>query len=643
MTKKNIQKTILRYWLICGLLILTNHLCSGQEKLSHTLNSYFQEAHSMGPAPGFSVVVVKQDQVLFSGGYGLAYADKSIPMSAQTVSAMGSLTKSLTAMAMMQLVEQGKVDLDTPVNTYLSEFRTANPDKSAAITIRMLLNNSSGLPGGVSQKWSPSEQPLIQLMRSLESVYLSKEPGNSYEYSNAAFSLAGLVISRVSGMSYEAYIKQFILDPLNMKQTSTNPKEFERLHSIKGHLPGIQRGIPAERGFDSYEMIPAGSLFRSSAEDLGNYLIAMINGGEYKGKKVLQKESIETLWEPNISFPGLTVDMGGDGETYQYGLGWMISEVEGRRLIHHGGSTGTMSSMTVLYPDKELAASILFNVDMTFIDPYQFPSAFSIINNLFHLLEQEAATTFGIPQVPDPSLNSYQLPTVLHDSYCGSYQFNGKGDRRNFQGVELLISRTAEGKLIGETFRGSRLLSEFELDFVNEAHAISRNIGLPGSVRFIIQPDGTIRGLYFSGSEFRKQAPDYEQRFQWIELDNTKGGFPLPRNWAWNKEENTIFAEHPTEPIQLRAGKLTTQSSSLLDVWASSFPTHSILYQGQVHKEIAPNQVWRTQSISSQLEDQAYQHLILVNEANRLFFILTTPFGQLTSSLLGDISQIWQK
>jgi CubicO group peptidase (beta-lactamase class C family) len=620
--------------LIISLLLFPVLLNAQTENPVVKLDAYFQEVKRNSAAPGFSVVVVRGTEVIFAKGYGRERTDQSKPMTAQTVSSIGSLTKSFTALAMMQLVEKGLVKLDEPVTTYLPEFRTANPERSAKITVCMLLNNSSGLYGGVSQKWQDVDEALEKLLRSFPSVYLKKEPGSSYEYSNAAFSLAGLLISRVSGLSYPEYLKRYVLQPLEMNRSSTDPADFERLQVLRGHNMGIDRAIPAELGFDSYEMIPAGSMFRSTAADLGHYLIAMLNEGRYQDQQLLHPESIAALWQAQTPFPGLTMEQGGDGKDFHYGLGWMISEVEGRRLIHHGGSTGTMSSMTVLYPEKQLAASILLNVDYNFIDPYRFPSEFSLLNNVFHLLAGEALSDFGNPRIADPSLNEFVLPVSRQEPYLGTYHFNGKGDARNFHGVDLKILRGPEGRLLGQTWRQHQLLSEFVLDFSNEAVALSRNIGTPGEIRFRIRPDGQIDGLFWGGSEFPKRVADFEESYQLVTNETLPFRFYLARDWRWSMAGDLVQARKEANENQaLTAGSLETIPSKLEELLQIYLPPEQVYFSGQEQTEIRGLEVWRSQSFASIREEETFQQLVLVNETAGFFLVLTTPFGELTRSL----------
>ena len=625
-----------------GLFILLHlsftPLVLGQaEAFSQSIDQYFKGILASSPAPGFSVVVVKDEKVVFKKGYGVERIGSPNLMTAKTSASIGSLTKSFTALAIMQLVEQGKIRLDDPVIKYLPEFKTANRNRSDKITVRMLLNNTSGLQGGVSNRLQDEEEALELLLQSLQSFYLSKEPGKSYEYTNTGFSVAGLIIERVSGLSYSKYLEQRILQPLEMERTSTDPNDFDDLKVLYGHWMGLNEGIPAERGIESVEMTPAGSMLRSSSTDLGNYLIALLNGGCFKGQQLLSEQSIHTMWTPQVNFPGISYEMGGDGKDFQYGLGWMISEVEERTLIHHGGSRGTMSSMTVLFPEKRLAASILFNLDYNYLNRYRFQSEFNILNNLFHLIENEELTDFGIPRVPDPTLNDYQLPTHLQERVLGTYWFSGKGDTRNFQGVTLQVFKNNGGNLEAQMNRSKTVLNHFALDFSNEVNALSRNIGNPVPIRLKVRPDGTVTAIYYGGSEFKKTTSALLAKYKQIETDAFS--FYFPDDWNWNFRTNSFKASLNSDPeLLIVGGQSDNPNTELKFLITQHFPDFNPFYEGIEKTEVRGPHFWRQQSFASLPEKNNCQQIVLMNTTVGFYLILNTPSGMLTTEVQANLS-----
>ena len=620
-------------FIISFLLIETVLGQNENSKLLHQeIDRYFQTVFEKSPAPGFSVVIVKKDKIIFTNGYGVEKAGYKKPMTAKTVTAIGSFTKSITAMAMMQLVEQGKVNLDDQVIKYLPKFRTANKDRSDKITVRMLLNNTSGLYGGVTNMGKETDESMKQLMLSLQSIYLKREPGSSYEYSNVAFSMAGLIISQVSGLSYPEYLKKNIFEPLEMDRSTTDPADFDSFNVLYGHNFGIDKGIPAEKGIESAEMMAAGSMLRSNAENMGHYLIALLNNGSYKDKQIINQKSIEELWSSQISFPGLTHDQGGNGKEFNYGLGWMIANVEGRTIINHGGSRKTMSSMTILDPKKQMAATILINLDYNFVDNYRFQSEFNILNNLFHLLEDEELTDFGNPRLPDPTLNNYKLPDSLKQRFIGEYRFSGGSEAYYFQGMNLEIFNDKNEKLEAKARQSNDLIVHFTIDFVNEVNAVSRNIGAPKSILFKVRPDGIVTGLYYSGAEFKKITPAFKERYSLLQFEDHS--FYFPKKWRITKQGEYFKAfKDPNESTSIIGVVEPNKVQNINEVIHKNLRDHHILYEGKEMTVISGKNLWREKALKTELLGKTYQHLVFLNEygENSFYFILTTPDGELTS------------
>ncbi|MCK5135583.1 MAG: beta-lactamase family protein [Bacteroidales bacterium] len=620
--------------LIASLFIVPGITYGQSENLNRRIDQYFLDVHKAVPAPGFSVVVVKEGKVIFTKGFGVERIGSQKPFTRRTSTAIGSLTKSFTSMAIMQLVEQEKVVLDDPVIRYLPEFRTANKNRSDKITVRMLLNNTSSLYGGVSQNFGNTDQSLERLMVSLQSIYLKKEPGSSYEYSNTAFSLAGLIISRVSGISYTEYLEQYLFHPLGMNRSTTDPDDFGKMQVLYGHHLGLDAGIPAERVIESGEMIPAGSMLRSSAEDLGHYLAVLQNGGISENQQILTPKSIESMWSPQIGFPGLSFDQGGDGKEIQYGLGWMISEVEGRTLVHHGGNTETMSSMTILYPEKQMAASILFNINYFSIDQHKFQSEFGILNNLFHLIEEEEATDFGTPRIPDPTLNDYQLPDSLKQRFEGVYRYAGSGGSSFLQNVELQIFPDPDKQLEVLAKRRKTEIMNFTMDFTNEVNAVSRNIGSPQSIHFKVRPDGVVTGLYFSGTEFIKLMPDFMKNYQLLEVGNSLFSFYFPTRWEATIHGDRFRAINTDDPsITVSGGQKTMSIQEIEGLVEEELPNHTVSFEGAEMTGIMGNDLWLQKSFLTLYEGETYQHLLLVNDIADFYMLISTPFGKLTTAV----------
>ena len=285
------------------------------------IDAYLKELYKNSVIPGFSIIVVKNGKVFFEKGYGKERIGSPKPFTAKSICSIGSLTKSMTALAVMQLVGQGKIGLDKPVVQYIPWFRAANKERSDKITVRMLLDNTSGLyVDNVSFTSNSAMDPLEQRVRSLAHIYLTREPGISYTYSNVGFSVAGLIVSKVAGMSYGQFVQQNIFDRIHMVNSSVNTSAKKTLDYLPGHYYGIYNAIPAgnENNPRRLSLLPAGSLTYSNAEDIGKYLLALMNGSN---NELLSVKSRDQLWTKYTSFPGLSHKEGGDNSTFGYGMG----------------------------------------------------------------------------------------------------------------------------------------------------------------------------------------------------------------------------------------------------------------------------------------------------------------------------------
>ena len=314
------------------------------------LDAYIQERMAAWSVPGLALAIVEGGQLAVTRGYGLADREQSRPMTPQTPVAVGSTTKPLTATAIMQLVEAGTIELDAPVTRYLPWFTLDDP-RSAEITVRQLLNHTSGIPASASLDSRQEPDALERRVRSLEWERLSSAPGSRFEYGNDGFNTAGLIVQTVSGLPYEQYVAEKLLGPLKMTRSTFEPVRAAELGMAQGYLKrkGVLR---PEKTRLTRAYNPAGMLV-TSAEDSGRFLAAMLNGGQLDGARVLSEASVQQMQTPTVRI----------NDTLAYGLGWFLSEQSGVQAVLHPGEILTMGSMFVLAPERKLGVAVLTNLD----------------------------------------------------------------------------------------------------------------------------------------------------------------------------------------------------------------------------------------------------------------------------------------
>lgn len=311
-------------------------------KLDTYLENYIRENN----IPGLEVAVVENDRIAYLRGLGIADANGR-KVTPQTPFFIGSLTKSFTALAILQLVEAGQVNLDAPVRQYLPWFKLADEPASAAITVRQVLNHTSGIPteaGGESVVINNTAPDALELqVRSLNRFAPAHTPGTAYEYANANYQIAGLIVQTVSGESYEAYVQRHIFDPLEMENSYPSKAAAEKHGLALGYrywfgLPIPAYDMPYPRG-----CVPSGYLI-STAEDLAHALIAHMNAGKYNGKLILSPQGIATLHQPVLG---------------NYAMGWAFYD----GLLSHNGAIPEFGSQMLIDPQRRLGVVVLFNVN----------------------------------------------------------------------------------------------------------------------------------------------------------------------------------------------------------------------------------------------------------------------------------------
>jgi CubicO group peptidase (beta-lactamase class C family) len=303
--------------------------------------------------PGLALGIVHGNQIVHLHGFG--EADQSgRAVTAQTPFVIGSMTKSFTALAIMQLVEAGKMELDVPVQRYLPWFRVADPTASARISVRNLLNQTSGIPtsAGVAFLTEPPGT-LEQQVRDLSKVALTQPVGKTFQYSNSNYATLGLIIETISGQTYGTYIQQHILAPLQMGHSFVTEHDARQGGLAQGYHWLFGYPFPVNEPY-RLDMLPAGWL-SSTAEDMSHYLIAQMNGGHYGSVSVLSPAGIASMHAPAVVMaPGA-----------MYGMGWVYQSAKdsgaGVPLIWHNGETLSFHADMFIEPQGQWGAVMLTN------------------------------------------------------------------------------------------------------------------------------------------------------------------------------------------------------------------------------------------------------------------------------------------
>jgi len=314
------------------------------------VDSMIEDQLKQGGVPGGALVIVHGDKVVHARGFGVADA-AGRRVTAETPFYLGSTTKSFTALAILELVEEGRVDLDAPVQRYVPWFTLADTAFSRRITVRQLLMHSGGIPGRAGEYWlddpDTSAAAAERHVRRLAGV----KPVHGFQYSNANYTTLGLVVEAASGMPYAAYLRARVLAPLDMRHTHTERADAERDGLSTGHrvIFGVPLATvqPADRGD-----LAAGYLI-SSAEDVGHYLVAQLNQGRYAGRPALTPRAVAEMHAPRGNIvPGTDL-----------ALGFVIQDIDGVKTLEIAGSVPAFLSRFILLPDSKWGVALLANAN----------------------------------------------------------------------------------------------------------------------------------------------------------------------------------------------------------------------------------------------------------------------------------------
>jgi len=307
--------------------------------------------------PGLSIAIVEGEEIAYLRGFGRTGPGGQAP-TPQTPFFIGSLTKSFTALAVMQLVEAGRMDLDEPVQRYLPWFRLADPQTSAQITVRHLLNQTSGLPTSAGEyplaDFDQSPGATERQARALATLELTRPVGSAFEYCNMNYNLLGLIIEAASRQTYADYVQKHIFNPLGMRHTTASPAEAIQDGLATGHQYWFAHPFPTP------DMpLPAGSLpgglLISSAEDMAHYLIMHLNGGRYGDRQLLSSAGIDELHRGATEFIYMGRSLG------WYGMGWYDDKINQTRIVWHSGTLPHFFAYMALLPEQKKGLVLLFN------------------------------------------------------------------------------------------------------------------------------------------------------------------------------------------------------------------------------------------------------------------------------------------
>jgi len=334
---------------------------SGEDaiKTREELDKILTRARESCGGASITLGVLVGNEIVYANAFGVTNIDNPKPVTTRSLYHMASVSKPFVATAIMQLVEKGKIDLDQKLIYYLPYFKLAD-EHYKEITIRQMLNHTAGIPDVYNYEWDKPQYDdgaAERYIRSLKNEKMIAVPGKVMRYSNMAFDILADVIARVSGVTFEKYMKDNIFIPLEMNDTTYLKKEVpDKLatfaHVVSGN--GYWGKVVVSPVYPYNRAHAPSSTLHSNVIDMMKWGMVNLNKGEYKGKRILQASSYDILWKPT---------RGG------IGLSWVISSYNGLTLIWHSGADTGFRSYFVMVPAKNIAIVSMGNSSTC--NPYQ--------------------------------------------------------------------------------------------------------------------------------------------------------------------------------------------------------------------------------------------------------------------------------
>ena len=346
------------------ILFLTAAASAQEVNIERVVSELEPEIHRTlveGKIPSASLALVSGDKVIWTGAYGYSNLWARTPATPSTTYLIGSTFKAMSTVALLQQMEQGKFKLDDHVNDYLTDFKIQNEDPKNPVTFRHLLTHTSGLPGGFGAfpVWGDTvPPPLDEYLR--KELVISKPTGSVVIYSNPAYTLIGYLVQKFSGVPYKKYIQDNVFTPLEMTNTAFEPTPAMDERISMPYTVDEKTGsqLPAVRVKAS--VWPAGIVY-GNIHDQANWLIANLNGGVFKGKRIISEKTLDQMFTRQYDqFKGGIEGIWGN-ETAGFGLTWWSQVRDGDRYFAHSGSLSGYTAFLLGNRDRKLGFAILTN------------------------------------------------------------------------------------------------------------------------------------------------------------------------------------------------------------------------------------------------------------------------------------------
>jgi CubicO group peptidase (beta-lactamase class C family) len=395
------------------------------------LDAYVQKALKEWDAPGLALAIVKDHKVIYARGYGVREMGKPDPVNERTMFAVASTTKAMTAACLGMLVDEGKLKWDDKATQYLPGFQLYDPYVTRELTVRDLITHRSGLSRG-DLIWYASPYDRKEVIRRVRFLEPSWSFRSRYGYQNILYIAAGGVIETVSGKTWDDFIKERLFTPLGMTSSNTSITALagrENVATPHTYLDGRLVTIPW-RNVDNVG--PAGSV-NSNAYEMAQWVRLNLNKGVFEGKRIVSEKVLEEMQSPQTIIPldSLTKALTPSTHFLTYGLGWILMDYHGRKVVRHDGALDGMRTRVAMMPEENTGVVLITNQTRTSI---LTALMYRIFDSFLGVKERDWSAEF-LKSVKDQEQRAKEneqkriaerspntTPSLALDQYAGTYE-----------------------------------------------------------------------------------------------------------------------------------------------------------------------------------------------------------------------------
>jgi len=410
-----------------------------QESVLNGFDEYVNKALKDWGVPGAAIAIIKNDQIVMAKGYGARKIGDPSPVDENTLFAIGSSSKAFTAAAVAMLVDEGKLKWDDPATKYLPGFQLSDPYVTREMTVRDLLSHRSGLDRA-EFIWISTPYDRDEILRRVRFVKPSSSFRSKFGYQNIMYLAAGQAVAKVSGKSWDDFIRERIFNPLGMSSSSTTVRAIAGQNNVAtpyAKIEGKVRTI-AWRNIDN--IAPAGAI-NSNVVDMAQWVRLHLAGGEYKGAHLISSGAFKEMHEQQTIIrrePPWSL-LRPDAHFLSYGLGWFLHDYRGRKVVEHGGNIDGMSALVAMIPEEKLGVVILTNLNGTSLPTALMFKVFDAylgappkdwsaeMRNTIKGLEEQGAT--AQKKLEESRVKGTQ-PSLALEKYAGTYKDDALGDAK---------------------------------------------------------------------------------------------------------------------------------------------------------------------------------------------------------------------